>query len=46
METLYIYADLDWLDKPELIGRLTYKRLRGNGTYSFSYDYDWAYRWR
>jgi serine/threonine-protein kinase HipA len=30
METLYIYADFDWLDKPELIGRLTYERLRGN----------------
>ena len=46
METLYIYSDFDWLDKPELIGRLTYERLRGNGTYGFSFDYDWAYRWR
>jgi len=41
METLYIYADFDWLDKPELIGRLTYERLRGNGTYGFSFDNDW-----
>lgn len=41
METLYIYADFDWLDKPELIGRLTYERLRGNGTYGFVFDNDW-----
>lgn len=41
METLYIYAVFDWLDKPELIGRLTYERLRGNGTYGFSFDNDW-----
>ena len=41
METLYIYADFDWLDKPELIGRLTYERLRGNGTYGFGFDNDW-----
>ena len=41
METLYIYADFDWLEKPELIGRLTYERLRGNGTYGFSFDNYW-----
>jgi serine/threonine-protein kinase HipA len=41
METLYIYADFDWLEKPELIGRLTYERLRGNGTYGFCFDNDW-----
>lgn len=41
METLFIYADFDWLDKPELIGRLTYERLRGNGTYGFCFDNDW-----
>lgn len=41
METLYIYADFDWLDKPELIGCLTYERLRGNGTYGFGFDNDW-----
>lgn len=41
METLYIYADFDWLEKPELVGRLTYERLRGNGTYGFSFDNDW-----
>ena len=41
METLYVYADFDWLGKPELIGRLTYERLRGNGTYGFCLDNDW-----
>lgn len=41
METLYVYADFDWLGKPELIGRLTYERLRGNGTYGFCFDNDW-----
>jgi serine/threonine-protein kinase HipA len=41
MDTLYIYADFDWLEKPELIGRLTYERLRGNGTYGFGFDNDW-----
>ena len=41
METLYIYADFDWLDNPELVGRLTYERLRGNGTYGFCFDDSW-----
>ena len=41
MESLYIYADFDWLNEPELVGRLTYERLRGNGTYGFCYDNEW-----
>lgn len=41
MEQLYIYADFDWFDKPELVGRLTYERLRGNGTYGFCFDNSW-----
>lgn len=41
MENLYVYADFDWFDKPELIGRLTYERLRGNGTYGFCFDNEW-----
>lgn len=41
MDTLYIYADFDWLKEPKLIGRLTYERLRGNGTYGFCYDDSW-----
>lgn len=41
MEKLYVYADLDWLEEPELVGCLTYDRLRGNGTYGFCYDDSW-----
>lgn len=41
MENLYIYADFDWLEEPELVGRLTYERLRGNGTYGFCFDNSW-----
>ena len=41
METLYIYADFDWFDEPELVGKLTYERLRGNGTYGFCYEDSW-----
>lgn len=41
MERLYVYADFDWLDEPELVGRLTYERLRGNGTYGFCFDNEW-----
>lgn len=41
MEKLYVYADFDWLEDPELVGSLTYDRLRGNGTYGFCYDDSW-----
>lgn len=41
METLYIYADFDWFEKPELVGQITYERLRGNGTYGFCFDNLW-----
>ena len=41
MENLYVYADFDWLNEPELVGRLTYERLRGNGTYGFCFDGQW-----
>lgn len=41
MRELYIYADFDWLEEPELVGRLTYERLRGNGTYGFCFDKIW-----
>lgn len=41
MEKLYVYADFDWLDKPELVGCLTYERLRGNGTYGFCFEKEW-----
>ena len=41
MDSLYIYADFDWFDAPELVGHLTYERLRGSGTYGFNFDKMW-----
>lgn len=41
MEKLFVFADFDWLERPELIGRLTYERLRGGGTYGFCFDNHW-----
>lgn len=41
MESLFVYADFDWMDAPELIGELTFDSVRGNETYSFSFNDDW-----
>lgn len=41
MKKLYVYADFDWLDTPQLIGELSYDSVRGNETYGFSYDKEW-----
>jgi len=41
MQKLYVYADFDWFDTPQLIGELSYDSVRGNETYGFSYDKDW-----
>lgn len=41
MNSLYVYADFDWLDKPQLIGILSCDSVRGNETYGFSYDKEW-----
>lgn len=41
MQKLFVYADFDWLDKPRLIGELSYDSVRGNETYSFSFDKEW-----
>lgn len=41
MEKLYIYADFDWLDAPELVGALSYESLRGTDSYGFEYDNGW-----
>ncbi len=45
MEKLYVYADFDWLDGPELIGELGYESLRGSDSYSFVYDTAWLQRY-
>lgn len=41
MKKLYVYADFDWLEQPELIGELSHDSVRGGDTYSFSYDKEW-----
>lgn len=41
MQTLYIYADFDWLDEPLLVGKLGYESLRGSDSYSFQFDNAW-----
>ena len=41
MKKLYVYADFDWLDTPQLIGELSYDSVRGSETYGLSYDKEW-----
>jgi serine/threonine-protein kinase HipA len=41
MNTLYVYADFDWLPVPELIGELNYESLRGSDSYGFKFDSCW-----
>lgn len=41
MKKLFVYADFDWMDTPQLIGELMYDSVRGNETYAFSYDKEW-----
>lgn len=41
MKKLYVYADFDWLDAPQLIGELSCDSVRGSETYGFSYDKEW-----
>ena len=41
MKKLFVYADFDWLDTPQLIGELSCDSVRGSETYGFSYDKEW-----
>ena len=41
MKSLFVYADFDWLDAPQLVGELSYDSIRGGETYGFSFDRDW-----
>lgn len=41
MKKLYVYADFDWFDNPELVGELSHDSVRGTDTYSFSYNKNW-----
>jgi serine/threonine-protein kinase HipA len=55
METLFVYADFDWLaQRPPaerssspavLIGELGYESLRGSDSYSFQFDKEWLRRY-
>ena len=38
MDKLFVYGDFDWLERPELIGELSFESIRGNATYGFSYS--------
>lgn len=44
MENLYVYADFDWLDGPELVGTLGHEQLRGSASFSFVFDKEWLSR--
>lgn len=41
MRQLYVYADFDWLDKPQLVGTLTCDTIRGSEKYGFEFDKTW-----
>lgn len=41
MTSLFVYADFDWLESPQLIGELRCELIRGRETYAFTYDKKW-----
>jgi serine/threonine-protein kinase HipA len=41
MNTLYVYADFDWMPDVELIGTLNYESIRGTDSYGFQFDSQW-----
>jgi serine/threonine-protein kinase HipA len=41
MEKIYVYADFDFLDEKELIGELSYERVRGNDHFAFEFSREW-----
>lgn len=45
MKKLFVYADFDWLDNPQLIGELSCDSVRGSETYGFSYDKEWLVKY-
>ncbi len=46
MRKLFVYADFDWLDSPQIVGELNYDTVRGNETYGFSYAKEWLSKYR
>ena len=41
METMYVYADFNFLPSAELVGRLKFERVRGAENYGFEFDKQW-----
>lgn len=41
MNTLYVYADFDWLKETEFVGELGYESLRGSDSYCFTFNDEW-----
>lgn len=41
MQKLYVYADFDWIEAPQLLGELSCDSVRGKETYGFSYNKAW-----
>lgn len=41
MKKLWVYADFDWLKDIELIGELSYEKLRGSDAYGFLFNNEW-----
>lgn len=41
MQKLFVYADFDWLETPQLIGELSCDSVRVSEVYGFSYDKEW-----
>lgn len=44
METIYVYADFDFFENAELIGELSYERVRGSDSFSFEFSHEWLKR--
>lgn len=36
MKELFVYADFDWLESPQLIGKLSFDSVRGSETYQYA----------
>lgn len=41
MQTIYVYADFNWMEHPLLVGELGFESLRGSDSYSFRFDNEW-----
>lgn len=44
MRRIYVFADFDWLPKPELVGELGYESLRGSDSFGFAFSKEWLKR--